>query len=327
MHGVSVIICCFNSSKRLVNTLEHLSRQQTRSSWEIILVDNASTDGTSATAAKIWHDTGCPVSLRIVSELEKGQAAARKRGINESKYDILLFCDDDNWLDSHYLDSVWFTMSQNKQIGVLGGCGEAVADVPFPDWFRIAEQSYAVGIQGLNVNGFVSKNCVYGAGMAVRKSVLTKLENLGSEFLLSGRTSGLIFSGDDTEICYQIKLCGYEIWHDTSLTFKHWISENRLTLNYINKLYRSFGKSKYILSCYEYAISGKLNKSPLWIKDLIYSIYYFFYRLFKTKEWNQTAFNFELQYLIGYLVILLKKRSAYDHQAKAIFDFWKQLNR
>lgn len=324
MHGVSVIICCFNSSKKLVKTLDYLSRQLTTSPWEIILVDNASTDSTNAIAAKIWSDKGCHVKIKILSEPEKGQAAARRKGIRESMYDVLLFCDDDNWLDSHYVDSVLYTMSLNKHVGVLGGCGEAVADVLFPDWFQQAEQSYAVGIQASNSHGNVPRNWVYGAGMAVRKSALTKLDETGSKYLLAGRTSGLIFSGDDTEMCYLIKLCGYEIWHDTSLTFKHSIAENRLSLIYIQKLYRSFGRAKYILNCYEFAISGRLNKSPLWLKDILYSIYYLIVRLLKTKRFCKVDFYFELQYIIGFIEMLLKNRSKYDLQAKRIFDFWQE---
>ena len=47
--GVSIVICCHNSAKLLPRTLEHLRAQEVDSTipWEVIVVDNASTDNTA----------------------------------------------------------------------------------------------------------------------------------------------------------------------------------------------------------------------------------------------------------------------------------------
>jgi glycosyltransferase involved in cell wall biosynthesis len=46
MDGLSVIICCHNGASRLFATLSHLKAQQIANrQWEVLLVDNASTDG------------------------------------------------------------------------------------------------------------------------------------------------------------------------------------------------------------------------------------------------------------------------------------------
>ncbi len=54
--GVSIIICCYNSERRLPETLAHLFTQQVSEDipWEIIVVNNASSDATSRIAAQAF---------------------------------------------------------------------------------------------------------------------------------------------------------------------------------------------------------------------------------------------------------------------------------
>ncbi len=115
--GVSVVICCYNSAKLLPVTLEHLSRQKTRSyvDWEVVIVNNASTDNTSEVAAMEWKKyPDCKGSLKIAYQPIPGLAAAREKGIEESKYEYIVFCDDDNWLDENFVQNVVRLMRSNS---------------------------------------------------------------------------------------------------------------------------------------------------------------------------------------------------------------------
>ncbi len=106
LEGVSVIICCYNGSSRLPMTLTHLATQRVPKSlkWEVLLIDNASTDGSASIAQKIWDELLPDSELfRIILEPKAGQHFARIRGAKEAQYDLLLFCDDDNWLDPDYI--------------------------------------------------------------------------------------------------------------------------------------------------------------------------------------------------------------------------------
>src|SRR5688572_20942184 len=103
--GISVIICCYNSSQRIGETLRHLARQQFPEDfrYEVLLVDNDSTDDTTAVARAIWDKEGpAGIPLRIVEELRAGQMYARDKGVKEAAYDSIVFCDDDNWLNPDY---------------------------------------------------------------------------------------------------------------------------------------------------------------------------------------------------------------------------------
>ncbi|HLB90290.1 MAG TPA: glycosyltransferase, partial [Terriglobales bacterium] len=110
--GVSAIVCCYNSASRLPATLAHLASQRCegRFPWEVILVDNASTDGTGRIAQELWPQDA-PVHLRVVHEARLGLAYARQRGISAARYELLSFVDDDNWVCPNWVQLVWELMS------------------------------------------------------------------------------------------------------------------------------------------------------------------------------------------------------------------------
>ena len=174
MCGISIIVCCHNSASRLPHTIQHLVEQDVANhvKWEVILIDNDSTDGTATVAERLWKKYGQPTTLRVIEEKRSGLSFARQTGFVNAKYEYCLFCDDDNWLDKHYVTNVFQTMEKNEQIGVLGGVGEAVCEIGPPEWFRNNQCNYAVGPQSL-LEGDITytRGFVYGAGAVFRKSV------------------------------------------------------------------------------------------------------------------------------------------------------------
>src|SRR5947209_4387756 len=149
MAGISVIICCYNSAVRLPETLRHLARQVVPASmpWEVILVNNASTDDTAEAAKKIWTELEATLPLAVVPEPRPGLSYAREKGIAAARYDILVFVDDDNWLDENYVRVAHEKMCGNAAIGVLGGYIKAQCETPAPPWFEPLQAYYAVGKQ------------------------------------------------------------------------------------------------------------------------------------------------------------------------------------
>jgi len=89
---LSVAICTRNRRASLLETLESLEGQHCDSSWEVLVVDNGSRDGTAATVCA--RARGFPVPLRVVREEKRGLSAARNRGLREAA-EICLFIDDD----------------------------------------------------------------------------------------------------------------------------------------------------------------------------------------------------------------------------------------
>lgn len=90
---VSVVIPAFNEEKYIGDTLFSLlkSEQATDINYEVILVDNNSTDKTQQVAQKFKDG----MDLRIIKETTQGRGAARARGFEEAKGDIILSADAD----------------------------------------------------------------------------------------------------------------------------------------------------------------------------------------------------------------------------------------
>ena len=298
--GISIIICCYNSESRLPKTLEYLSQQTISKDIpvELIIVNNASTDNTKEVALKEWNKYSCHFSFQIIDEEKPGQMFARKRGAQEAQYEYVLFCDDDNWLQSDYLQIAFDLMESDDKIGALGGQSIAVSEIDFPDWFPEFAEGYAVGKQ-LEESGDISKKgLLWGAGMVARNSLLNKVFNSKYPMLIDGRTEGKLISGDDSEICKRILLLGYSLYYDNSLLFYHNISPNRLTLEYKNRLWEGFDISWKILVKYEF-VYIEMKKSR---KDRMRDISYSFKRILKTKGEAKKYWKTKLLVRIGLLL-------------------------
>jgi len=134
--GVSVAICCHNGEEQLPATLAHLRDQRVKSEipWEILLVDNASTDRSAQVARLCWaNETAAP--LRVVQEPQLGLNCARERALREARYEIVSFVDDDNWVSSDWVAVVSETMSAEPELGAIGSINRAVSGIAFPPWF------------------------------------------------------------------------------------------------------------------------------------------------------------------------------------------------
>src|SRR5690606_1679660 len=270
--GVSVIICCYNSAKRLPETLRHLALQKVPSDipWEVIVVNNASTDDTVHVAEQEWSQYNLSIPFRIVDQPKPGLSNARDKGFEVAEYEYCLFCDDDNWLQSDYVRIAFETMESDPTIGAAGGQGEPVFEGDKPSWFTKGVWGYAIGEQ-MPESGYVGSNrgYLYGAGLIINKVNWYASQRLLSGFLSSDRKGNELLSGGDTELCYILSLNQFKLFYNRRLKFKHYLEEKRLTLAYYRKLCFGFGRTQAILMPYKYLMTKSHLTSPIWIKEIL----------------------------------------------------------
>lgn len=269
--GVSVIICTYNGKSKLDATLSHLINQKLNVPCEIVLVDNASTDGTKSFIEDWWATNNTSnITLRVFSQPIPGKSYAQDLGYAKANFEYLLVCDDDNWLCSSYIQTAYDIMEQDMQIGALGGWCEAVFESPKPNWFDVHAKYFAVSKQGTKSGDITNKKgCLYGAGMMLRKSHWLELKRIGFEHLLSCRKGDSLSSGGDTEYCFALRLLGYEIWYDDRLYFKHFMTSGRLNLAYLSRLRKAMTYSNFVLWTYLDLLNGRTRTYKDFITQFI----------------------------------------------------------
>jgi glycosyltransferase involved in cell wall biosynthesis len=274
--GVSVIVCCHNSAERLPETLRHLAAQQVPEGlpWEIVVIDNASTDGTAETALRCWPSVA-PASLRVVSEPQAGQSHARIRGIAEARHEIISFIDDDNWAPADWIRRVNAIFASRPDIGACGGRVEAVCEITPPHWFESLQGHYAVGRQHSQSGDITntSGTLLCGAGLNVRTAAVRKLLKDDFVFMLSGRKGNRLLAGEDTELCFALRASGWRFWYDDDLVLRHFIPKARLQWDYALRLMRGMGESSALFALYLSALNGPpFDVYPAWKRTWLFQI-------------------------------------------------------
>lgn len=256
VHGLSIVVCCHNSSRRLPTTLSHLAAVSIPPGTEIevLVVDNSSTDGTSETARRCWPASS-RISLRVVGEPVKGLSHARRRALMEARYDLVSFIDDDNWVSPDWAEVAFDVLLNNPQVGACGGTSEAAFDVAPPDWFVRYQGNFAVGHQHADAGDVTGKpNALWGAGLTLRKEAWLQAEKAGHRFALTGRSGAGLTSGEDQELCFHLALCGWRLWYDPRLRLRHFMPAERLEWRYLRRLLRGAGWSSPWLDPYREAL-------------------------------------------------------------------------
>jgi glycosyltransferase involved in cell wall biosynthesis len=264
--GVSIIICCFNSSSELPATLSYLSSQDVPIGipWEVIIVDNASTDNTTDVALASWPENH-PAPLRIIKEPQAGLIYARYRGLAEAKYDYLSFIDDDNWVCPNWIQLVASIMRDRPEVGACGGLAEPQLDVIPPAWFAKVKGGYAVGPQGPEGGGDVTftRGRLRGAGLTIRKSAWQQLIADGFSSLLVGHQGTTLTRGEDNELCFALVLAGWRLWYEPRLQLYHHLQSHRLNWKYLRRMRRGGGAATLGFDPYRFAIEETYKESKI----------------------------------------------------------------
>lgn len=320
--GVSVLVCTYNGISRLEPTLEHLFNQNELDdiNWEIIIIDNASTDRTFEWLKSFLAQIKTSVKIKLLAEQKAGKSAAISLGIKTAQYSYLLICDDDNWLSEDYLAKGFNILKNNSKIGVIGGNGRPVDSLQIPNWLEPHLHNYAAAPQYSNSADITNLiGSVYGAGMFIRKEIYLKSFDLKWPLYLSSRRENdNIISGEDTEICYVAKNLGYQIFYEESLTFEHDIPVNKLTPAYLLRLFNLFGYSAAILYPYD---KSSTYKDKFFIKLALEVYRLIRYNLLQGFYSKDISLNKRFAYRKGYIKGLFKNYS----KIKTLRSFLKKI--
>jgi glycosyltransferase involved in cell wall biosynthesis len=182
--SISVIVCAHNEERVLAACL-HSLLAQTRPPDEILVVNNASTDGTHAVAALV-------PGVRIVDEPRKGLVVARERGRLEASGALLVYIDADCRAPLEWLAKVEAQFNRRPELLALSG------NYRFYDWdwwgrTLIRAYDLTLGLATHLLVKYVLRLGVvfYGGNFAVRQAALDEI---------GGFDTSIEFHGEDTNL-------------------------------------------------------------------------------------------------------------------------------
>lgn len=190
---VSVIVPVLNGAATLPTQLEALSRQAYPSPWEVVIVDNGSTDG-SVSVADAWR--GRLPGLRVIdASARRGASHARNAGSQAARGDLLVFTDHDDLVHDGWLEALVEAAASAHAVG-----GELEVEL-LNDALVRSDRNVARGQLPVIAGGqvpFASSN-----NFAVWREVLEHL----------GGWNGRYRSADDREFCWRLQLQGFRLDH------------------------------------------------------------------------------------------------------------------
>lgn len=322
--GVSAVVCCYNSAQVIEPTIRALAEQQAPQgiNYEVILVDNNCTDKTVRLAELAWGDAGYP--LRVIKEKEPGLIYARKTGVNNANYDILLFVDDDNILAGDWVKILHRLFKEMPNVGAIGGYNEALMPGNKPHWFDRFQGVYACGPRA-SASG-LNPNKLFGAGLSFRTEVIKKILFAPLPLFLVGRTKNTLTRGEDTEIVLRCRLMGWDIYYDDNLLLKHNLLPQRITWDHVRRARKGGGAAGIILKIYRKLLKGD---KPFSYTELVHHAFRQWKRYFKDnkksffhtrKEGYQSSFDFYR--MLGMTGGLFSYMIKYPHIRKQIFAYY-----
>ncbi|RFC50932.1 MAG: Glycosyltransferase involved in cell wall bisynthesis [Verrucomicrobia bacterium] len=226
---LTVAIPTYNRADFLRQTLAGLARQDfPRGSFEVLVIDNNSTDHTRAVVAEFAGSTPAP---RYLLETKQGLDHARNRAISEARGDILVFADDDILMSPDWLTQLvapLFTDSAHR-VGAVGGEVIPVFPDGLPPW--VAEWHAPLAFRA-DAGPLIAKDSPMGANLALPKWVF---EKLGLFHTALDRAAGNYFSGGDSEMIRRVRAAGLEVWFAPAAAVQHQMPASRTTFRYASR--------------------------------------------------------------------------------------------
>lgn len=219
--SISVVVCSHNGARTIRDCLEGL-RQMEYPRFEVIVVDDGSTDATARIAGEY--------DVRVIRTPNAGLSSARNTGTGTATGVIVAFIDDDAWPDPHWLAYLAVDFMTTDHVGMGGpnlappGDGmiaDCIANSPGGPIHVLRTDRVAEHIPGCN--------------MAFRKHELQRIGGFDPQFRVAG---------DDVDVCWKLQEQGWTIGFSPAAMVWH---RRRNSLRAYARQQHGYGKAEALL--------------------------------------------------------------------------------
>jgi len=232
----SVVVPTYNRARTLALALESLLVQDLDSPYEIIVVNNNSSDDTMDVIHSF--ERRAPGRLRFLFESMQGVSAARNAGIGAAHGEIIAFTEDDATAHPTWLRALATTYREHPDAWAVGG--RIIQKLPggYPSWFDpISPRVDMAGLLGCldygeNTIKLEYPDAAWTGNLSVRKDVLARIGLFNTHL---GRVGSQLLCGEDFDLCVRIHRAGGALYYNGQALVIHQVPSSRLTKRYFRE--------------------------------------------------------------------------------------------
>lgn len=241
---VSAVICTYNRSDLLGGAIESLCHQTLAvDQYEILVVDNASTDQTAA-LVKEYQTTFDQHCIRYIYESQPGLGRARNRALQEAQGVYIAYIDDDARAAPDWLERALHLLQGPEQPFCVGGVIRPFYTSAKPEWFKDEYESFTWGLQPRRLNpgeSFCGSNMTWVRQTLYEKGGFDEQVGVRGEVLSGGEETAVfnrLWQGTDPPA----------LIYDPDLVVYHWAPPDKMQVKYVLRRAWAVGQSRWEMS-------------------------------------------------------------------------------
>ena len=267
--NLTVAIPTYNGAERLPKVLDRLRSQINTEhiAWEVIVSDNNSTDNTAEIVRQYQQDWPSAYPLRYCFAAEQGAACARHRAVDAAHGELVAFLDDDNLPASDWIEQAYQFGRTHPKSGAFGSQIHGEFEGELPQDFKKIACFLAIIERGAQPHRYEPSTKILppGAGLVVRRKAWR--ETVPPRLFLNNKGKEAGLASEDLEAILYIQKQGWEIWYNPEMVVYHQIPNNRLQKEYLLKLFRCIGLSRFYIRMLGVKDWNRLLVAPAYIAN------------------------------------------------------------
>ena len=240
---VSVVICSYNRAAYISGALDSLYQQTaSKNNFEVIVVDNNSTDGTEQVVSK-WRSENPEGYFHYSTETNQGASYARNTGAKLAKGQWLCFMDDDAIATPSYIENIIKHIHAKPEAIGFGGRIIPKYIPSEPKWMSYYVSSLVGNFEyAPTACAFENGKYPIESNMIVKKDIYDSIG--GFNTALPGVVGTLRIGGEGKELFYKILALGHTIYYDPSICVHHVVEVKKLTSEYMYRVASGIGRGE-----------------------------------------------------------------------------------
>ena len=256
---MSVVILNYNG-RNFLNRLFKTLAEQTYKSFEVIFVDNASTDDSLKVVTEILQEKPFDsLDVKIVMNKKNlGFCEGNNKGLRHANGEFVVFLNNDTYVKSTWLEQLVVVMEAHPEFGAcqsrlfFASSGEIQNDGHLFDLYGWGKEIVFLVTPERNVEFSTDVFFLTGASLIVRKSALVKTGNFDAQLF-----------GGDCDLCWRLRLMGYELATAFNSTCYHYGSSATKNLMTDLAMRYNTNREKLRVLMKNYSLSNLLKRIPL----------------------------------------------------------------